>query len=200
MRLRVLDNGHRWRARVAMRLIPLAVGTELDDVGKTSLYRPDLFGRPWLALLREVLRGPSDWSPAERELLAAFVSRLNSCRYCIGIHTGTATIGMGSPVTVDMLDGWRTAGFEPRVRAALALLEALARKADGPTPGDVAAAREAGLSDDAIVDALAVGFVFNLINRLADAFAFDFGGEEGRVAEAHALHKLAYKVPGFLLA
>jgi uncharacterized peroxidase-related enzyme len=200
MRLAILDNGHRWRARVAMRLIPLAVGTELDDVGKTSLYRPELFGRPWLALLREVLRGPSDWSPAERELLAAFVSRLNSCRYCIGIHTGTATIGMGAPVTVDMLDAWRTAGFEPKVEAALALLEALARKADGPTPADVAAAREAGLSDDAIVDALAVGFVFNLINRLADAFAFDFGDEEGRLAEAQALHKLAYKGPGFLLA
>jgi uncharacterized peroxidase-related enzyme len=200
VRLWILDHGHRRRARIAMRLIPVVVGTELDDVGKTSLYRPDLFGRPWLALLREVLRGPSDWSPAERELFAAFVSRLNSCHYCIGIHTGTATIGMGSPVTVDILDNWRTAGFDSRVGAALTLLETVARNSDGPTPADFAAAQAAGLSDDAIVDAFAVGFVFNVINRLADAFGFDFGDEDGRLAEARALHKLAYKVPGFLLA
>jgi hypothetical protein len=54
---------------------------------------------------------------------------------------GTATIGIGSPVTVDMLDGWRTAGFDLRVDAALALLETLARKAAGTTPTDVAAER-----------------------------------------------------------
>lgn len=200
MRLGILDHGHRRRARIAMRLIPLVVGTELDDVGKTSLYRPDLFGRAWLALVAEVMRGPSEWSPGEREVLAAFVSRLNSCHYCVGIHTGTATIGMGSPVTVDMLDGWRAGGFEPRVGAALALLEAVARNADGPTPADVEAARAAGLSDEAIGDAFAVAFVFNLINRLADALGFDFGDEGGRLAEARALHKLAYKVPGYLLA
>jgi alkylhydroperoxidase family enzyme len=99
-----------------------------------------------------------------------------------------------------MLDGWQAAGFDARVGSAFALLEAVARNADGPTPTEVTAAREAGLSDDAIVDALAVGFVFNLINRLADAFGFDFGDEEGRLAEARALHKLAYRVPGFLLA
>jgi hypothetical protein len=97
VRLAILVHGHRLRARIAMRLIPLVVGSEIDDVGKTSLYRPDLFGRPWLALARDVLRGPSDWSPAERELLAAFVSRLNTCRFCVGIHTGTATIGLGDP-------------------------------------------------------------------------------------------------------
>jgi alkylhydroperoxidase family enzyme len=183
-----------------MRLIPLAVGTEIDDVGKTSLYRPELFGRPWLALLRDVLRGPSDWSPAQRELLAAFVSRLNSCRYYIGIHSGTATIGLGTPITLEMLDGWRDAEFDSNIKAAFGLPEAVGHDSDGPADAAVAIARASGLSESAIIDALAVAFVFNLINRLADAFDYSWGDEEGRLAAARALYRLAYKVPSFLVA
>jgi len=199
MRLRILDQDHRFRARVAMRMLPFMTGTEVDDVAKTCLARPNLLGRPMLAMFREVMRGPSDWSPGERELLAAFVSRQNACRYCAGIHTGTATIGLGSPVTVDMLDRWRNAALEPRIRAAFVLLDA-ARNPDGPSAADIAAARAAGLSDGAMADAFVVAFGFNLINRLADAFGFDFGDEDGRLAEAKALHRLAYEVPAFLLA
>jgi uncharacterized peroxidase-related enzyme len=199
VRLRILDHDHRLRARVAMRVVPLVTGTELDDVAKTCLARPNMLGRPMLATFREVMPGPSDWSPGERELLAAFVSQQNACHYCAGIHTGTATIGLGSPVTVDMLDGWRNAALEPRVRAAFVLLDA-ARNPDGPSAADIAAARAAGLSDGAMADAFVVAFGFNLINRLADAFGFDFDDEDGRLAEANALHKLAYQVPAFLLA
>jgi hypothetical protein len=48
---------------------------------KTINYRPDLFGRPFSAALDAAMRGPSDWSPAERELFAAFVSSLNQCPF-----------------------------------------------------------------------------------------------------------------------
>jgi uncharacterized peroxidase-related enzyme len=200
VRLAILDHGQRLRARIAMRLIPLVVGSEIDDVGKTSLYRPDLFGRPWLALARDVLRGPSDWSPAERELLAAFVSRLNTCRFCVGIHTGTATIGLGTPITAEMLDGWREAEFTSNIKAGFGLLEAVGSDPDGPHDAAVATARASVLSESAIIDAIAVAFVFNLINRLADAFDYSWGDEDGRLAAARALHRLAYKVPSFILA
>jgi hypothetical protein len=48
---------------------------------KTINYRPELFGRPFSAALDEAMRGPSDWSAAERELFAAFVSSLNQCPF-----------------------------------------------------------------------------------------------------------------------
>ena len=48
---------------------------------KTLHYRPELFGRPYSDVLEVALRGPSDWSPGERELLAAFVSSLSECRF-----------------------------------------------------------------------------------------------------------------------
>lgn len=48
---------------------------------KTINYRPELFGRPFSAALDEAMRGPSEWSAAERELFAAFVSSLNQCPF-----------------------------------------------------------------------------------------------------------------------
>jgi len=48
---------------------------------KTLNYRPELFGRPFSAALDVAMRGPSVWSPAERELFAAFVSSLNQCLF-----------------------------------------------------------------------------------------------------------------------
>ena len=38
-----------------------------------------MFGRPFLRLLREVMRGQSDWTVGERETFAAVVSRFNQC-------------------------------------------------------------------------------------------------------------------------
>ena len=49
------------------------------DVVRTMRYRSELFGRPFSAALQQVMRGPSDWTPGERELFAAFVSRQNQC-------------------------------------------------------------------------------------------------------------------------
>jgi len=44
-------------------------------------HRPELFGRPFSEALQQVMRGPSEWSVAERELFAAFVSSLNQCPF-----------------------------------------------------------------------------------------------------------------------
>lgn len=148
-RLAVLDHGHSRRARIAMRLIPLVAGTDLDDVGKTSLYRPKLFGRLWLALLREVMIGPSDWTRGERELLAAFVWNRNRCPYCVGIHTGTATIGLHREAGPELLDHWQGADFGPRLEAAFTLLAAVRDDPDHGAAGAAAAAGAAGLSDSA---------------------------------------------------
>ena len=149
--------------------------------------------------LHEVMIGPSDWSRAERELLAAFVSNLNRCRFCVGIHTGTATILGGRPISPDLLDAWRDAGFDARVGAAFAMLEALAAQS-GNEADAIATARAAGLTDAAITDALSVAFAFNLINRLADALGFSFEDEDRRLAEARALVRISYKVPSYFLA
>jgi len=54
-------------------------GEPTVDVVKALHYRPELFGRPFSAAVDEAMRGPSDWTPGERELFAAFVSNRNQC-------------------------------------------------------------------------------------------------------------------------
>ena len=51
----------------------------VSDVRRVLSYREELFGRPFSEALQDVMRGPSDWSVAERELFAAFVLSLNQC-------------------------------------------------------------------------------------------------------------------------
>jgi hypothetical protein len=53
----------------------------VSDISLALRYRPELFGRPFSELLQEVMKGPSDWTEAERELFAAFVSTQNQCPF-----------------------------------------------------------------------------------------------------------------------
>src|SRR5271167_4802289 len=52
-------------------------------------YRPET-ARPLSELTEVLLRGPSTLTRGERELITAYVSSLNSCRYCTASHSATA--------------------------------------------------------------------------------------------------------------
>lgn len=81
MRLAVVDAGHAPAEAAVLAAIAAERGTEPPGVLKTLYYRPDLFGRPFSDALDEAMRGPSQWTPGERELFAAFTSLLNQCHF-----------------------------------------------------------------------------------------------------------------------
>jgi hypothetical protein len=81
MRLSVVDHGHAPTEAAVLQQARERSGREPFGVVKTLLYRPELFGLPYSEALHEAMRGPSDWSPGERELFAAFTSLLNKCPY-----------------------------------------------------------------------------------------------------------------------
>ena len=81
MRVTVVDGGHDPAEAAVLAAIRDRSGAEPLGVVKTLLYRPELFGRPFSEELHHVMRGPSDWSPGERELFAAFTSLLNQCPF-----------------------------------------------------------------------------------------------------------------------
>ena len=81
MRLAVVDEGHAPPEAAMLAAIREGTGAEPLGVIKTLLYRPELFGEPFSEALDVVMRGPSEWSPGERELFAAFTSRLNQCLF-----------------------------------------------------------------------------------------------------------------------
>jgi hypothetical protein len=81
MRLSNVERGERLPARLLYRLIRAVSGFRAPDVVRTLRHRPHLFGRPHSAHTQAVMRGPSEWSVGERELFAAFVSRMNQCLF-----------------------------------------------------------------------------------------------------------------------
>lgn len=80
MRLAGVERG-RFVDRVLYAIIRRASGFRAPDVVRTLRYRPARFGRPHSVHTEAVMRGRSEWSVGERELFAAFVSRVNDCRF-----------------------------------------------------------------------------------------------------------------------
>jgi hypothetical protein len=81
MRLQQVETGHRLRQRLVLRAMRVATRMEPPDVVKTFLYRREFFGKPASEAAHRVMRGPSEWTVGERELFAAFTSRLNQCPF-----------------------------------------------------------------------------------------------------------------------
>jgi hypothetical protein len=81
LRLAVVDSGHDTRGAAVLDSIREQLDREPAGVIKTLQYRPEIFGRPFSDALDLAMRGPSDWTPGERELFAAFTSALNQCPF-----------------------------------------------------------------------------------------------------------------------
>jgi len=81
MRLEALDTGHSLATKALFRFIRVMSRHPVPDVVKTLRYRPDFFGAPMSEVFQETMRGPSEWSIGDRELMAAFVSKVNECEF-----------------------------------------------------------------------------------------------------------------------
>jgi hypothetical protein len=80
VRLAALETGHAPETRAQIDELQARDGY-VSDISLALRYRPELFGLPFSQLLQQVMKGPSEWSEAERELFAAFVSVQNQCPF-----------------------------------------------------------------------------------------------------------------------
>lgn len=79
MRLKRVEHAHRPREKFILWMIRLTQGRRAPDILRTLFYRPEVIGKPVSEWTHAVMRGPSEWGIAERELFAAFTSKLNQC-------------------------------------------------------------------------------------------------------------------------
>lgn len=183
MRLSVLDDGHRLRARLFLRM----TGRDAPDVPRMLLYRPDFFARPLLALTVPAMRGPSYWTAAEREYIAMRTARLHRCPFCVDSHAELVRLAGHGEVDPDDAGSTR-----PELRAVRAFLDTT------QTPSRVGRITS-DVPTSAVEEALRVDLVWNIVNRLANAFGFTLRGDQVH-SGTRALHRFGYKFPGFLLA
>ena len=79
MRKKRLEHGHRLPQKIVLTMMRLMMRRRAPDILRTLFYRPEFLGRPISAWTQAVMRGPSEWNVGDRELFAAFTSRLNQC-------------------------------------------------------------------------------------------------------------------------
>ena len=100
---------------------------------------------------------------------------------------------LSNALVTAVLDDWRTAPISEKLRAMFGFLERLTLSPGEVTPTDVAPLRAAGLSDQAIEDAIQVCVLFNLIDRVADALNFDVPSPASFAQSAELLLKRGYR-------
>ncbi len=91
-----------------------------------------------------------------------------------------------------VMEDWRTAPVNEKVRAVLAFLEKLTTTPADLGTHDIESMRSAGVNDKAIEQAIYVCFLFSVMDRLADAFGFDMHSPEEFKRGGRALYARGY--------
>jgi uncharacterized peroxidase-related enzyme len=192
MRLREIDRGDGIVNRLLIVFISMMSGMRLPDAARVAFYHKDFFGVPMGAWTQAAMRGPSPWSVGERELMAAMVAKWNSCAFCVNAHGAIAAKEM-QRLTVDAaLADFRTASIPEALKATLAFLEIMTLRPVVLSAEDAKAVFRAGVSAQALKDAIAIGTLFNIVTRYADALRFAMPTSEEFDRAASMLLKRGY--------
>jgi uncharacterized peroxidase-related enzyme len=135
-------------------------------------YRPET-GRPLSELAEVLLRGPGTLTRGERELIAAYVSALNNCRYCSASHSACAAAQLpgGMPLVEQVRCDAGSAPVSAKLKALLAIAAAVQRSGLDVTAELVARARAADATDLEIHDTVLIASAFCMFNRYVDGLA-----------------------------
>ncbi len=121
-----------------------------------------------------VMRGPSPLSATERELIAAFVSVLNGCKYCVGMHVAAAeAMGIEKGLVQALAEDLEAANVDEKTRALLRYVRKLTRQPAEITGEDAESVLAAGWSEQQFHDAVAVTAHFNYMNRYVEGLGVE---------------------------
>ena len=128
----------------------------------------------WNDHYEELMKGESGLTKAEREMIAVVVSIANECRYCIAAHSAALRKLTKDPALADAIAAdHTTAALEPRVRAMLDYARKLTLRPTEMAEADVEALRDAGWTDEDVMDIAEVTGMFNLTNRMASGLGWE---------------------------
>jgi uncharacterized peroxidase-related enzyme len=172
MRLSEVERGDGVVNRLLIRIISMALGMRLPDAARVAFYHKNFFGRPMGAWTQAAMRGPSAWSVGERELMAAMIAKWNSCSFCVGAHRAVAAKVLDRRPVDAALKDFRTAPISEGLKATLEFLETMTSRPVKLNADDARAVLGAGVSFEALADAIAIAAIFNIVTRYADALEF----------------------------
>ena len=129
--------------------------------------------KPLNALAEVLLRGPNTLAPAEREMIATFVSSENDCYFCQHAHGAVAAYRLGGneKLVNDVKLNFESAAVSEKMKALLAIAGKVQKGGKQVTPADINRAREQGATDKEIHDSVLIAAAFCMYNRYVDGLA-----------------------------
>lgn len=149
---------------------------------------------------QHVMRGHSELSVAQRELIAAFVSALNACQFCFGSHNVVAQhFGVDPELVEAMLISVDESSVTARLKPIMRYVKTLTATPSQIVKSDIEAILAEGWSEVVVEDVIAIVCLFNFYNRLLDGHGVKGSKAVYAFAGEH-LSKHGYGVPWFIKA
>jgi uncharacterized peroxidase-related enzyme len=145
---------------------------EYPGVRSLFMFSPET-SVPLNGLVQILLHDPHPTlSSGERELIAAYVSGLNECKYCAAAHSAIAAHHLKNRPLVDsVLDNLADASISDKMKALLRIAAKVQKSGKDVTAADVDAARKEGATDLEIHDTVLIAATFCMFNRYVDGLA-----------------------------
>ncbi len=145
---------------------------EYPGIRSLFMFRPET-AAPLNALVQKLLHDPHPtMSPGEREMIAAYVSSLNQCKYCASTHGAIAAHHLSNaPLVTEVMKNPSSAAIGAKMKALLAIAAKVQQSGKAVLPADVEAARKEGATDIEIHDTVLIAAAFCMFNRYVDGLA-----------------------------
>ena len=136
------------------------------------IFRPET-GKSLYELAQVLLRGPSPLLEAERELIAAYVSKRNDTVFCLMSHAAASRelYGANKNIVEEVLSNMQQSHVSDKMKALLNIAGKVQILGKEVTPEDIAAARSFGADDREIHDTVLIAATFSMFNRYVDGLA-----------------------------
>jgi uncharacterized peroxidase-related enzyme len=129
--------------------------------------------KPLNELADVLLRGPSSLTPADRELIAMYVSSQNDCYFCQHAHGAVAAYRLGGDEKLidDVKANFQSAPITDKLKALLAIAGSVQKGGKQVTSEQIERARSHGATDKEIHDTVLIAAAFCMYNRYVDGLA-----------------------------
>ena len=146
---------------------------EYPGIRSLFVYRPET-AAPLCHLAQVLLHDPHPTLTAgERELIASYVSNLNTCKFCTATHSAIAKHQLGSDLSLvkHVLADPETAPISDKLRALLKIAAKVQTGGKNVLSEDIETARSEGATDIEIHDTVLIAAAFCMYNRYVDGLA-----------------------------
>jgi uncharacterized peroxidase-related enzyme len=146
----------------------IALPEGLPGISAGFAFRPET-AKPMRELAHILLHEPNSLAPAERELIATYVSSQNDCYFCQTSHGAAAAAHLGDDEIVKRVKAdFQHADISDKLKALLVIAGKVQKGGKHVTPEDVQNARDLGTTDLEIHDTVLIAAAFCMYNRYVD--------------------------------